>query len=199
MVANKDFTGFCNLSTASPSSQVCTGSETFNLNYSRRESSRMKLFQLVAFGSHIKWTAHGFLELTLWLKFGFINVDTTFRLPFKIIHECPVSVQAPTICVYQQVCKTLHIRIVPCFFFSLNWYFFISIKLTCQREVDENHPHYRKGKKAHLFGHFDLLEFYLQRYSSLLRQNSLESTRYSTKGEWNNRTLCLNVICVWAS
>lgn len=124
MVANKDFTGFCNLSTASPSSQVCTGSETFNLNYSRRESSRMKLFQLVAFGSYIKWTAHGFLELTLWLKFGFINVDTTFRLPFKIIHECPVSVQAPTICVYQQVCKTLHIRIVPCFF-SFELIFFL--------------------------------------------------------------------------
>lgn len=184
------------MSTASPSSQVCTGSETFNLNYSRRESSRMKLFQLVAFGSYIKWTAHGFLELTLWLKFGFINVDTTFRLPFKIIHECPVS--SYNLCLPAGLQDAPH-PYCTMFFFLWTDIFFISIKLTCQREVDENHPHYRKGKKAHLFGHFDLLEFYLQRYSSLLRQNSLESTRYSTKGEWNNRTLCLNVICVWAS
>lgn len=53
---NKDFTGFGNLSTASPSYQVQDEPEvkhTFNLNHIR-ESLRMELFQLAAFGCFIK-------------------------------------------------------------------------------------------------------------------------------------------------
>ena len=151
----------------------------------------MKSFELAAFGSYIKWKACDLLELTLWWKSGLTNVDTTSRPPFILIHGCPISLQF--VSTYRSARQSTSL-LYHIFFFELIFDWYQLSKLTCQREVEENHPHYRKGNKAHPFGHFDLLEFYLQRYRSLLRQNTLECTRYGTKGEWNNRTLCINVI-----